>query len=329
MKNSLQLTLAASLLTAFAGLASADSIRLRGGERIEGQATAYDAATKVLSWRDEAGRVRDLRLEELDSRSAYRVLKSQVSKDSGKGQLQLANFARDIELFAHAVRHYGYAEKAEPELKDQVEAELVLLRSRAATWAMGHAQDCKRKGDIKGAEKWLVKIITKLPGEPEAAEAQKLIDDYYERVKAERTQAAAAQAEDLLREELADAKKAYDSMLAKNKKALKEPRGGSPSVKGWESAIKDGEKALAELDKFTKANPGVETEAIGEYRSAVEEHLSEIYLHLANHWATRTSYNKALVQVNAVLAMDPKNEQALSMRNRIQDAASRGIRWLW
>ncbi len=104
--------------------------------------------------------------------------------------------------------------------------------------------------------------------------------------------------------------------------------GGSPSVKGWESAVKDGEKALEELERFTKANPGVQTEAIGEYRAAVEEHLSEIYLHLANHWATRTSYNKALVQVNAVLAMNPKHEQALSMRNRITAGAGRGRRWL-
>jgi tetratricopeptide (TPR) repeat protein len=327
--NKLTLCLSGLLLLGLCGTASADSIRLRGGSRIEGQATAYDTTTKVLSWRDETGRVRDLKLEELDSRSAYRVLKSQVAKDNGPGQLQLANFARDIELFAHAVRHYGYAEKADLALKDQVEAELVTLRSRAAKWAMNQAQECKQKGDIKGAEKWLEKIITKLPEEPAAAEAQKLIDDYYARVHTERTQAAEAEAQDLLRSELAGAKKSYDSMLAKNQKALKEPRGGSPSVKGWESAIKDGEKALDKLDMFIKANPGVQTEALGQYRSAIVEHLSEIYLHLANHWATRTSYNKALVQVNAVLAMDSKNEQALSMRNRIQDAASRGLRWLW
>ena len=327
--NRIKLSLASLLILGFSSTAGADSIRLRGGERIEGQATAYEAATKVLSWREDGGRVRDFKLEELDSRSAYRVLKSQVPKDSGAGQLQLANFTRDIELFAHAVRHYGYAEKADPNLKDQVEAELVTLRSRAGAWAMNQARACKQKGDIKGAEKWLEKIITKLPEEPAAAEAQKLIDEYYARVHAERIQAAEAAMQDLLREELSGAKKAYDSMLAKNKKALKEPRGGSPSVKGWESAIQDGEKALDELERFTKANPGVQTEAIGEYRAAVEEHLSEVYLHLANHWATRTSYNKALVQVNAVLAMDPKHEQALAMRNRIQDAASRGLRWLW
>jgi hypothetical protein len=326
--KSLLRTLVALALVSFCATANADSIRLKDGTHVKGHATAYDEALKVLSWEDEAGKDREFKLEELDQRSSYRVLKSQVPKDSGKGQLQLANFTRDIEFFAHAVRHYGYAEAADPSLKPEIDKQIEVLKARAAKWGMQRAQECADKKDIKGAEKWLTKIITKLPDSPEAAEAKTILDNYYARVHAERTAEVDAKAQEAFEKGLAKGKKAYQDMLDKNHKALKSPKGGSPAVKGWENAIKDGERAMREIDNFEKKNSGY-TEILNEYRDAVNEQMFEIYLHLANHWATRSSYNKALVQVNNILAVDPKNEQALSMRNRIQEASSRGGRWLW
>lgn len=313
----------------FASDARADSIRLRNGVRIEGAAEAYDGNTQLLTWRGVDGPAREYKLEDLDTRSAYRVLKGAVPKDSGKGQLQLANFARDIEYFAHAARHYGYAREAAPELGAEIDREVATLKARAADWGMKRAQEYAKQGDLSNAEKWLRKVITKLPDQPEAAQAQAMIDEYYDRVRAERTARVEAEAAEHLRKDLAGARQAYDSMLEKNHQALTTPKGGSKSVKSWESAIRDGEKALREIDRFQKKHAEVSAELLDEYRGAVHEGLNEVYLHLANHWATRNSYNKALVQVNAVLAVDPEHEEARSLRNRILDASSRGIRWFW
>ena len=38
------------------------------------------------------------------------------------------NFARDIEYYAHAARHYGYARKAAPELSDEIDREVEILK---------------------------------------------------------------------------------------------------------------------------------------------------------------------------------------------------------
>ena len=59
----------------------------------------------------------------------------------------------------------------------------------------------------------------------------------------------------------------------------------------------------------------------------MNEQIVEIYMNLASHYATRSSYNKAQDQVNLALSVDPGNTDALAMRARIQDAASRGLGW--
>lgn len=250
-----------------------------------------------------------------------------MPKDNGSGQLQLANYARDIELFKHAVRHYGYAEKADPSLKSEVDKELAVLRSRAAKWSMARAREASAKGDKKKALDWLERVILKLPDEPEAAEAQRLVDNYYASVKAESTKEVDNHEDELLKQELAHGKKAYDSMLERNKKAL-QSKGGSSAVKGWEAAIKDGEKAIGEIDKFEKKYPGKHTELLAGYRKTINDQIIEIYMNLASQYATRSSYNKALTETNKALAIDSSNAEALSMRARIQDAASRGLHWL-
>ena len=106
------------------GAARADTIKLADGSRVNGRAKAYDAGTKVLSFHTDDGRDVTYRLDQLDARSVYQVTRSEVPKESGRGQLQLANFARDAELWAHAVRHYGWAVQADPSLQEEVDREV-------------------------------------------------------------------------------------------------------------------------------------------------------------------------------------------------------------
>lgn len=325
--RSLIQALALAAVVSFAAAAQAESIRLKDGTRISGYATKYDEAKSVLSWQGDDGKAYELKLDDLDKRSTYSVLKSQVPKENGKGQLQLANFTRDIELFAHAVRHYGYALEADPSLKPEIDKQVAILRTQAGQWGLRQAKAAADKGDTKRALDWLEKIITKLPDEPEAVTAQQLLDNYYASVKAENTKEVDNHQDEVLKEGLAKGKKAYDSMLERNKKAL-QSKGGSTAVKGWEAAIKDGQKALDEIDKFEKANPDQYTELLAGYRKTVNDQIIEIHMHLASQFATRSSYNDALSEVNKALAIDPKNAEALSMRARIQDASSRGLRWL-
>ena len=220
-----KITLALVATLALCTVADAGSIRLKDGTRVSGQAVEYNADTETLSWREDSGNLRQFKLDELNTRSSYSVLRSQVEKDNGPGQLQLANYTRDIELWAHAVRHYGYAKDADPSLAAEVDKQVEILKQKAAAWGMLKAREAAAKGDTKEALEWLQKIITKLPDQPEAAEAQRLIDNYYASVKAEETKEVDNHEDELIKKELAKGKKAYDKMLDLNKKGLQSKSG--------------------------------------------------------------------------------------------------------
>ena len=86
-------------LALLAPAAAADHLRTKDGQTLSGRATKYDAERKVLSFRADDGRQLDFALDQLDQRSVYQVNASLIAKDNGKGQLQLANFARDIRTY--------------------------------------------------------------------------------------------------------------------------------------------------------------------------------------------------------------------------------------
>ena len=75
--------------------------------------------------------------------------------------------------------------------------------------------------------------------------------------------------------------------------------------------------------------PGAVTpEQLEGYRQMVIDQMVELHLHLASLWTVRSSYNKALGEANKALALDPRSEQALAARARIERAASER-RWIW
>jgi len=322
MRNRLLLS-ALAIACLAAGATADEAIKLKNGKRLTGDATAYNAETKVLSFRTDDGVDHQLSLDELDGRSVYHVTRSKVPQDSANGQLQLANYARDIELYAHAVRHYGYAEKADPSLKGEVAKQMAILKTAAGAWAMNKAREAADKGNIKDAEKWLKKILDKLPDEPVAAEAATLLDNYYTKVRAEKAAEQEQKQDDELKKSIVPAKKFYESMLEKNKKALT-ARNSSTSLREWKGAVKDGERTLKELDKISKGLDAEKLEVLEGYRIMVENQVIDIHLNVASHYATQTSYQKAQKEVNKALAVDPRSKAALDARARIEAASNRG-----
>lgn len=333
----LQFVAAPFLLAGLALLCSAsqervvDTIRMKDGSTLRGYATSYNEATKTLGFRTEDGRDLSLKLDQLNTLSVYQVTQSTIPKDNAKGQIQLANYARDTGLYAHAVRHYGYAEKADPSLKPQIDQERVILRQKAAEFCMDNARKAIEKGDRKEAEKWLTIIVQKLPNEPQAAEAAKTLDELFstERAKREETVAKKAPA-DLLKTDLKQGKVYYDRMIKFAKEGLTSPGGSPQAINAWENSIDNGGRALKEIDKVEKKYSDEPTrETLGGYRVLINDQIIEVRLNLASLYTTRSSYNKALGEVNQALAIAPENAQALAARARIEEASSSGILTRW
>jgi tetratricopeptide (TPR) repeat protein len=330
MINLLRKTLSlASVLALAASASAADYVKLKDGKLVKGEAVSYDEPTQTLNFKMEDGTTKGFKLDDLDKRSVYLVNHSKVPKDDAAKQIRLANLARDAELFAHAMRHYGYAEKADPSKKPQIEAERATLRKLAAAYGMRMAQEAQSKGDKAGAEKWLLKIVEKVPNEPQAKEAAAILEQSYAKTRGEKEAKAESQASEQLKKDLQPGRKNYDDMVRKTQEGLTASTAGSKATSSWDSALSDGQRALDLLDRLIKKYTDPKTrETLQGYRVVVTTQMVELHLHLASSYTTRSSYNDALAEVNKALALDPKNAECLATRARIEQAASeRGGIW--
>ncbi len=317
-----------ALILALFATASSDSeqIKLAGGKIVKGRATAYDASKQVLSFHTDDGQDMQYRMDQLDSRSVYLVYSSVIQKDNAKGQLQLANFARDAELYEHAARRYGYAEQADPSLKAEIEVARIELRRRAADYCLANARAAQTKGNAKEAQKWLSILLDRLPNSPQAAEASSMVEEGYAREANARDDAAERDYADLLQKDLKKGKQYYDSMIERTRDGLT-ARNASKSASLWKNAVDDGEDALKEIDRLEKKypdDPKIQAGAV-RYRQLTIDQLVEIHLHLSSQYTTSSSLKNALKEANAALALDPKNPQALSQRARIEEASNQGL----
>ena len=303
-----------------------EKIKLKNGKVVSGRATAYDSEKEVLSFRTEDGKDMKYPMSELDSRSVYLVYSSVIPKDNAKAQLQLANFARDAGLYAHARRRYEYAEQADPGFKAEVEKERVKLRKAAADYCLANARAAQAKGDGKEAQKWLSLLLEKLPNEPQAAEAATMVEASYAREANARDDALEKEHEALLQKDLKKGKEKYDSMIERTQEGLT-ARNASKSEKLWKSALDDGEVVLKEIDRLAKkyADDARVQDGAAKYRQLTVEQMVEIHLHLSSQYTTNSSLKAALREANAALALDPKNGQALAARARIEQASNEGL----
>jgi tetratricopeptide (TPR) repeat protein len=320
--------LALALVLAAPAIAQ-EYVKMKDGTLVKGDATAYDEATETLTFRMENGSERGFKLSELDLRSVYLVNRSRVPKDDFDRQLRIGKLACEVGLYAHAMRHFDQALKADPARGAEADAAVAELKRAAATYGMQMAKDAVSKGDLREAETWLVKLTEKLPDEPEGVQAQQMLDQYYARNRREREAKVLAQASAAQQKSLEVAKGHYDKMIEKTQKGLTTKSSGNASVASWQSALKDGGRALKALAAIdTGGGDAVSSDQLDGYRRMVVDQMVEIHLHLASLWTVRSSYNQALSETNQALALDPTSESALAARARIERAASER-RWIW
>jgi tetratricopeptide (TPR) repeat protein len=319
------------LLVALAahGAAQDEYIKLKSGKVLKGRATAYDSDTKVQSFSSADGKEGTYPLDQLDERSVYLVHSSLVPRDNGRGQLQLANFARDAKLYKHAARRYGYALEADPSLAAEVEKERARARKEAADYCVANARAARAKGNTKEAEEWLTTLLEKLPDEPQAAEAARVLEQHYTQERDARDDQLEQEHAELLQKDLKQAKERYDRMFKRTQEGL--TARSAKSVSAWEGALDDGEFCLKELERVSKKYPDDAhvQDGAAKYRKLIGDQMVEIHMHLASHYTMKSSYDKAMREANKALAIDPKSQAALAQRARIEQASSEGLGLDW
>jgi tetratricopeptide (TPR) repeat protein len=317
------------MCAALAAPVAAATLKLKDGTRVECTVQSYDSASQTLHVTTADGQAKSYTMAQLDGRSVYQINSSLIPPKDAKAQLLAANFARDAGLYSHAVRRYGMATQLDPALQGQVEAEMRSLRRAAAGACMDRARTAIAKGDTAEAEKYLKILVDKLPAEPEANQAVAMLDQYYAQNRAAKVAEADRKASESLQKDVAAGKKRYEQMVEKTRKGL-QARGSGQAEGLFRGALNDGKAVLSELDSIDKKydDQAIRSQAAS-YREIVTEQMVEVHLHIASSLATHSDYQGAQREINQALSLDPKNQEALSMRARVEDYASRGLGWSW
>jgi tetratricopeptide (TPR) repeat protein len=323
------LAIALCSLTALAQ-GGVDHLRLKDGKVLTGRAESYDEVMQLVTFVTADGQKLLLHADDLDSRSAYLIAKSRVQAGNAQHELKMANFARDIGLYAHAARHYRQAVGADPSLAAEVEVQSARNRNLAADWCLSSAKAAVQAGQPAEAEKYLRAMLDRLPDEPQTQEARTMLDELHASNRAARSRPVEEASPDLLTGDLKRGKEAYDRMVALDREALTRSSSSSSAMRSWKSAIDQGERALREIDRVQKGaqDPGT-LELLKRYRQVVQDQIIEIHLNMASSLSTRSSFQQAMSEVNKALAIDSGNAEALAMRARVMDASSQSGRIWW
>lgn len=330
MRTFSKLAVLASLLFLAGAASASEQIKLKNGTVLRGRATAYDAGKKLLSFRADDGKEASYSLDQLDQRSVYMVSASAVAKDNAQAQLQVANYARDIGLYAHAARHYAYAEKADRALQAEIDRERGVGRGLAAKQCLKNAREALARNDRKEAKEWVATLLEKLSDQPEADAAVALLEEHYARDNEARDDELEREQSALLEKDLKQGKQRYDRMIARTKDGLTS-KNSSKARNLWEDGLDDGKFVLKELDRLAKEYRDDEKVQAGvaRYRELTRDQMVELHLHLASSYTVHSSYKDALKETNAALALHPNHAQALAARARIEQASSEGLGLDW
>lgn len=301
------------------------SLSLQDGSIARGILRADDGLTVTLELSNGADRT--IPYDELAPRSIYRLMKARVSGDDGPGLIELGNYTRDNGLYAYSKRHYQEALAADPGLRPQLEGEVEKLREIAGADLLARAQEALQRGDEEEAEKQLSRIISELPNEPAAETARTIMGDLAAQAEARRIagEERAQQADaNEVEKELGPARRRYERAVEENRKGMLASAGSSKATKHYEQAVSEGERGRSHVEKTTKRNPkltGLEAAA-----QSLDGQLIDVMvaanLNLAGLSMVKSSFNKALNQVNQALLLDPSSAEARSMKSRIESAAA-------
>ena len=277
-------------------------------------------------------------LSEFSPNSAYNILRKLEPGHDLMSHIALAKFALENGLIAatkrelHKARPYAKEDGRLDEFDRKVKAGAARILKKLVHEAM-------TAGDLKKAHRFGDLLFTKLPDQMTEAEKEAMLSAY-ERAKAGQDQArkakTSAQAAAKRSKEEARILKPIEDRISKadkrNHKGLVTTSNQSSSLKQFNMAIKDYSWSLKRIST-ERRNAGNKAGNLVEEFSRLERRSQSGYieanLNAGSIYLGRSSLNNARKNVNNILAIDPKNSRALSMRGRIEIAGNRDWGYGW
>jgi len=139
-----------------------------------------------------------------------------------------------------------------------------------------------------------------------------------------RAQEAVAKKEKAFQRKLKPIRLRVERGQAGMRKGLNAGSSMSKALGSFRSATRDLDYAVRSCERLRKKYGNDHAADLNYLQEQATSALTDALLHSASILTSRGSFNKALGNVNKVLARDPKNTRALAMRGRIETAANEG-----
>ncbi len=275
-------------------------------------------------------------LSDFSPHSAFNILRKLEPGHDLESHAKLAKFALENGLIAATrteLRHAAKYAKKEGRF-DEFEKK---VKIKAAEILKGLVNKAIEEGDAKKAYRFGSLLFTKLPDQMTTAEKEAMLSRY-EKLKADQANAKRTkkEAEASAARSKADARilKPIEDRIAKAEKRAHKGLVGtsnqSKSLRDFNGAAKDFQWAMKKIQKEQRKSSNALGVLSGELRrleQRARQGYIDAHLNAGSIYLGRSSLNKARNNVNAILAVDPKNGRAISMRGRIEIAGNTGWGW--
>jgi hypothetical protein len=326
------------------GARAQDTLETTSGSKYTGKVVSNDGTSVDFETTD--GKKLKLPYDGLTPMSQYRLQLAKTT-DDGQSQLDLAEWCMTKTLYPQAKMAFRKALDVAPTMADQITARVVVARKAAANEMLARGKSLQAAGKNQEARGLLSTIVQELPLEDAAKEAAQLLaaetaqreDAALKRApkpKADKAPAGAAPLRadgepfsDATRTLFAPIVDSYHKMLDATQAGL--TKDGSSGSNEYLKALKEGDKIRAAADKLKAkgADDAEIAEALDLVDVKLEEAIVDARVNLANDYLIRTSYNNATEVVNQGLAVYPKNERLLQLREQVVAASSNGLGGGW
>jgi len=270
--------------------------------------------------------------EDFEDESQVRLLESMVNEGDVAAQFAVAEFALEKNLPEMARRELRrcsqMADKLDPDHHDKLGPRAVALTIKLidAYAELGKLSDARN-----GVHRILVRRADQLTPEQKAA-LVKALDDATADQAAKKDAARAEEATQRqsrerdrrlqpLTKHLDEANKLRHDGLMSSKSYTKASRLFERSIDKYADVVKDAAKLAEQL-----SGDPVAMAQLQDISGSASTHLTEVLLADASLDLARGQFSRAMGNVNRILADDPQNKQALSMRARIEVAEND---WGW
>ncbi len=304
-------------------------IYMRSGKSYKGVVQRDDGQTLVLT--TVGGNELSLSYEDLAPRTVYALRQAKIAPSDFEGQLEIANYARDHELYGYARRHYERALRADSSRAQEVEREIATLRRQASEAELERAREALARRDTRAARKHLSNLMEEFPGEPAADAAVALFEEEFAVEREQQLNERALRDQEVARA-LEPAQRHLDRATEHVRSGLKNARKQTQAIHSYEDAVSSAKRSyslLVRLEKRSSTGPELRS-AIAQMKEEVKEFGVAAYVHAARAYLVRGSHYNAIESANAALAIDPNNAEARSIRRRAEeDLSEPGWGWRW